>query len=37
MAEMLHVIILRALADLGRSAEVDAVTLPAIRALLDDR
>jgi hypothetical protein len=31
-----HVIILRALADLGRSAEVDAVALPAIRALLDD-
>jgi hypothetical protein len=31
-----HVIILRALADLGRSAEVDAVALPAIRALLDE-
>ncbi|HCN28635.1 MAG TPA: hypothetical protein DIT64_07685 [Verrucomicrobiales bacterium] len=31
-----HVIILRALADLGRSAEVDAVALPAIHALLDE-
>ncbi|MFN7561988.1 MAG: hypothetical protein ACK5TH_09430 [Prosthecobacter sp.] len=31
-----HVIILRALADLGRSAEVDAITQPAIRALLDE-
>lgn len=31
-----HVIILRALADLGRSPEVDAVALPAIRALLDE-
>lgn len=31
-----HVIILRSLADLGRSAEVDAVALPAIRALLDE-
>ena len=31
-----HVIILRALADLGRSAEVDAIALPAIRALLDE-
>jgi hypothetical protein len=31
-----HVIILRALADLGRSPEVDAITLPAIRALLDE-
>lgn len=31
-----HVIILRALADLGRSAEVDAVALPAIRALLEE-
>jgi hypothetical protein len=31
-----HVIILRALADLGRSAEVDAIAQPAIRALLDD-
>lgn len=31
-----HVIILRALADLGRSTEVDAVTVPAIRALLDE-
>jgi hypothetical protein len=31
-----HVIILRALADLERSPEVDAVALPAIRALLDE-
>lgn len=31
-----HVIILRALGDLGRSEEVDAVTRPAIRALLDE-
>jgi hypothetical protein len=31
-----HVIILRALADLGRSAEIDAITQPAIRALLDE-
>jgi len=31
-----HVIILRALADLGRSAEIDAITQSAIRALLDE-
>jgi hypothetical protein len=31
-----HVIILRALADLGRSTEVDAIAQPAIRALLDE-
>jgi hypothetical protein len=31
-----HVIILRALADLDRSPEVDAITQPAIRALLDE-
>jgi hypothetical protein len=31
-----HIIILRALADLGRSPEVDAITQPAIRALLDE-
>lgn len=31
-----HVILLRALADLGRSEEVDAVTRPALRALLDE-
>lgn len=31
-----HVIILRSLADLDRSPEVDAITLPAIRALLDE-
>ena len=31
-----HVIILRALADLGRSPEVDAIAQPAIRALLDE-
>jgi hypothetical protein len=31
-----HVIILRALADLERSPEVDAVARPAIRALLDE-
>jgi hypothetical protein len=31
-----HVIILRALADLGPSAEIDAITQPAIRALLDE-
>jgi hypothetical protein len=31
-----HVIILRALADLGRSEEVDLVAKPAIRALLDE-
>ncbi len=31
-----HVIILRALADLGRSPEVDAITQPAIRSLLDE-
>lgn len=31
-----HVILLRGLADLGRSEEVDAVAQPAIRALLDE-
>jgi hypothetical protein len=31
-----HVIILRALGDLGCSAEIDAITQPAIRALLDE-
>ena len=31
-----HIIILRALADLGRSPEVDAIAQPAIRALLDE-
>lgn len=31
-----HVIILRALADLGRSSEVDAMMQPAIRSLLDE-
>ena len=31
-----HVIILRALADLGRSPEIDAIAQPAIRTLLDE-